>query len=307
MAESFKYLVSTEEDVRYGISVTTVGSQTANPGDRYPVSSHPEGYMFNPVSGRVLNQYQIIYIADGQGRFTDGSGCDYHVKSGSVMIVFPNEWHSYCPDKSTGWKEYFIGAKGPVLDEIMNAGFLTPENPVLSIGLSEKLVSLYREALQIANDGRPSGQQYLSGILMHILGYVLSASKTPEVKLDEMTHKIEMAKIYINEQACSDIDLAKLPETLMMSYSSFRKMFKQVVGMPPGRYIQEARLREACRMLTNTNASVKYVSNTTRFKSVTLFNCIFKKRIGQTPLEYRRKSRAGLEDPRLVPPTDKQI
>lgn len=293
MSESFKYLISTDQDVKYGLSVTVVGSQTVSPGDDYPVGEHPDQYMFNPVSGRVLDQYQIIYISEGQGRYTDSRGTDYHLRPGSVIVLFPNVWHSYCPDRTTGWKEYFIGVKGTVIDEIIKGGFLTSDSPVLQVGLSEKLVSLYNEALQIANEGSVCSQQYLSGILMHILGYVLCASATPDVKMDEIKYKMEMAKIYINERLTDDIDLEELPKTLMMSYSSFRKCFKQMVGMPPGRYIQDLRLKEACRLLKTTNMSVKRVSVVTRFKSVTLFNCLFKKRVGYTPLAYRRKSRAA--------------
>lgn len=293
MSESFKYLISTDQDVKYGLSVTVVGSQEVSPGDDYPVGQHPDGYMFSPVTGRVLDQYQIIYISSGQGRYTDSRGTDYHLRAGSVIMLYPGVWHSYCPDRTTGWKEYFIGVKGTVIDEIVKGGFLTSDSPVLNVGLSEKLISLYNEALQIANEGNICSQQYLSGILMHILGYVLCSSATPDVRVDEVKYKMEMAKIYINDNIGNEIDFNEISKNLVMSYSSFRKNFKQVVGIPPGRYIQDLRIKEACRLLKTTNLSVKRISVVTCFKSVTLFNCLFHKRVGMAPLAFRRESRAN--------------
>lgn len=296
MAESFKYLLSTDQDVKYGLSVTTIGSQEVTLGEDYPVGNHPDSYMFNPASGRVLDEYQIIYISKGQGRYTDARGTDYHLRAGSVIVLFPGVWHTYCPDRSTGWKEYFIGAKGPVIDGIVDGGFLTSDSPVLNVGLSEKLISLYNEALTIANEGNICSQQYMSGILMHVLGYVLCSSATPDVRVDEIQYKMEMAKIYINENIGTNIDLDKMAKNLTMSYSSFRKCFKIYAGFPPGRYIQDLRLKEACRLLKNTNLSVKRISVVTCFKSVTLFNCLFRKRVGTTPLTFRRMSRATNEN-----------
>ena len=300
MAESFKYLIPAAQDAKFGLSVTTVGSQDVLPGEVYPAPGHPDEYEFNPATGRILDQYQIIYISKGQGRYTDARGTDYHLRAGSVIVLFPGVWHTYSPDRTTGWKEFFIGAKGPVIDEVVKGGFLTSDSPVLNVGLSERLVSLYNEALDIANEGNICAQQYLSGIWMHILGFVLCSSATPEVRVDEAVYKMEMAKIYMGEKFGEEIDFCKMADDLMMSYSSFRKNFKAHTGMPPGRYLQDVRLREACRLLRDTNLSVKRVSVVTCFKSVTLFNCLFRKRIGTTPLAYRHASRATVNDDNKV-------
>ncbi len=67
-----RYLISTEEDELWGLVVTSVGSQTISAKENYPPSSHPQGYFFNVDEGRVLSEYQLLYITDGQGIFTYG-------------------------------------------------------------------------------------------------------------------------------------------------------------------------------------------------------------------------------------------
>lgn len=39
------------------------------------------------------------------------------MKAGTVISLFPGEWHSYHPDDETGWDEYWVGFKGAYIDD----------------------------------------------------------------------------------------------------------------------------------------------------------------------------------------------
>ena len=75
-------------------------------GAHYPLTSHPDDYNFNPRDGRVLREYQLVYITRGEGIFTSSSCRRQKVSAGSMILLFPGEWHDYYPDPSTGWDEY---------------------------------------------------------------------------------------------------------------------------------------------------------------------------------------------------------
>ncbi|MCD8540852.1 MAG: hypothetical protein LRY55_14595 [Leadbetterella sp.] len=64
-----KYLVANSEDESWGAHVTTIGFQSIAPGSSYPPPGHPSSYWFHPDSGRVLHEFQIIYITKGGGDF----------------------------------------------------------------------------------------------------------------------------------------------------------------------------------------------------------------------------------------------
>ena len=72
----FKYLVANESDHRWGITATSVGFQRVDPDEAYPSPIHPRGYYFDVVSGRVLDEYQLIYVVDGEGTLRTESGSD---------------------------------------------------------------------------------------------------------------------------------------------------------------------------------------------------------------------------------------
>ena len=58
----FKYLIVNDMDRKFGLWVNTVGYQSIPPDSPYPLKEHPSGYFFNAEKGRVLREYQLVYI-----------------------------------------------------------------------------------------------------------------------------------------------------------------------------------------------------------------------------------------------------
>lgn len=168
----FKYLLVSEKDKMFGLTVNTVGFQPVPPHGSYPSTEHPKGYYFNPNKGRVLSEFQFVYISKGKGSFSSGT-IKKEVKKGEILVLFPGQWHSYHPNAETGWNEYYIGFEGPYIESLVKSGFISPQKPILEVGTNEELVNLFATAIKIAKEEKKSAQQYLSGIVIHILGMVL--------------------------------------------------------------------------------------------------------------------------------------
>lgn len=283
----FKYLIVNDMDRKFGIWVNTVGFQAIQPHSPYPVGNHPSGYFFNCLKGRVLREYQLVYITKGRGLFSSESTPEKQVCKGRLMVLFPGQWHTYHPYQQTGWNEYYIGFEGPAIDNLTKGGFLSKENQVLEIGLNEELVSLYTRALEVAEADKISSQQYLGGIVMHMLGLVLSASKNKLFEISDVAQKIEQAKIIMNKNVFKNVAPEELAMKLNISYSWFRKVFKNCTGYSPGKYFQELKLRKAKQLLVGTSQSAKEISYRLNYRSAEHFFSLFKKHTGFTPLEYR--------------------
>ena len=69
----FKYLIVNERDKRFGLSVTTVGFQAIRAGSVYPPRNHPDAYYFTAQKGRVLHEYQLVYITKGRSLYRRSS------------------------------------------------------------------------------------------------------------------------------------------------------------------------------------------------------------------------------------------
>ncbi|NLG39720.1 MAG: helix-turn-helix transcriptional regulator, partial [Fibrobacter sp.] len=59
-------------------------------------------------------------------------------------------------------------------------------------------------------------------------------------------------------------------------------------GMTFSSYVNEIRLKEACRLLIETDLQVIEISINIGFGNVSHFNKVFKQTYQKTPLEYRR-------------------
>ncbi|MBR6759512.1 MAG: AraC family transcriptional regulator [Alistipes sp.] len=284
----FHYLIPNKADEMYGCTISTVGMQIVAPDEEYPAKDHPVGYMFNPERGRVLREYQLLYIVGGRGVFSNASG-DYEVSKGSLILLRPGEWHTYKPIKDIGWNEYFIGFSGKMAEKSIDMMFAKNET-VFNIGLNRELVDLYQHAIDVAATDRPAAQQLLCGIVMHMLGIVNFTARNESVAADRLDQIIEQAKAIMQEHVLQNIDLEELAEQLNISYSWFRKIFRDYTGHPPAKYFTLVKLRHAQYLLANTQDSIKEIAFALGFKSTEHFYTTFKRGTGSTPNIYRKLS-----------------
>ncbi len=287
-ANDVAYLAATQVDMSYGLYVNTVGFQSVKEGEHYPLKNHPSAYLFNVSKGRVLHEFQLLYITKGSGTFSSDLTPKQTINKGTLLCLFPGQWHTYSPNEKIGWNEYYIGFNGTVAELWFHEAGITPQNPIIPVGLNSDLVRLFQNAIEVANcQNKNATQQYLSGILMHMIGLVCYISSNRIYDDDSINQKIERAKIIMIENVCSSVDVEELAEKLNLSYSWFRKIFKDYTGFAPAKFFQELKLKKAEELLVRTSHSVKEISYMLSYKSVEHFFSLFKKKTGFTPLEYR--------------------
>jgi AraC-like DNA-binding protein len=235
-----------------------------------------------------LSEYQLLYITNGNGIFTYGNDKDSTlISEGKMFFLMPGVWHSYKPTENSGWNEYWIGFKGEIIEKIVSEGFFLNRKPVFNIGFNERIVDLYMKASEIANEERAGYQQALSGIVMHILGLMYYRDKTRDFDDEELIGKINKAKVIMRESVYKNITAEEIAKSLLISYSGFRRAFKEFTGTSPSKYIMELKLNEAKMLLSTSAQSVKQISFSLNFENPEYFSVFFKKRTGFTPLEYR--------------------
>ena len=282
-----KYLVVSPLDLKWGLAVNSVGFQEIGAGMPYPPANHPSRYIFSEEKGRILGEYQLLYITRGKGMFTSASlGHWVPVTRGSMFLLFPGEWHSYRPDKDTGWREYWIGFQGPVIDSRVENGFFTKEKPVFDVGIHSEVVELYENAIQIASGQESGFQPLLGSIVVHLLGLCYYYARNRAFRASDAGDLISRAKLLIDGQFRT-IGPEQVAESLCMGYSNFRKLFKEYPGLSPAKYIQEVRFSKTKEALTNSDRSIKEIAYDMGFDNYEYFFTAFRRLAGMTPAEYR--------------------
>lgn len=282
-----QYLVANEQDISWGLVVNTAGYQTVEANSHYPITNHPMRYLFSTERGRVLEEYQLIYISQGQGTFASASKKKCEVKEGNFFLLFPGEWHTYRPDKDTGWTEYWIGFTGVNIDNRIQSGFFSKKEPVFNVGINDEIVHFYKQAADIASKQGTGFQQMLAGIVNLLLGYVYAGNKQVSFEELKVVNQINKAKMLMLDTFNSDVTPESIATQVNMSYSWFRRIFKQYTGFAPAQYIQELRIQKSKELLTNTNMTSQEIAYEVGFDTPYYFCIAFKKKTGMTPIKYR--------------------
>jgi len=286
-----KYLAIGPNDLLWGLAVNSVGFQEVGPGEAYPPSNHPSRYLFTVERGRVLDEYQLIYVTRGEGRFLSASlPHPLPVRQGSLFLLFPGEWHSYRPAEETGWKEYWIGFKGPQMDSWMKGGFFAKDRPIWNVGLHSDIVALYQDAIDTALSQQSGFQQRLSGVVAHLVSLAWFYGRNEA--LSEVAGQMNRALILIAEQFRT-VTPEDLSRQLCMGYSNFRRIFKEYTGQSPAQYIRQVRLSRVKEALTNTSRPIRELAFEMGFENEDYFFTSFRRLTGMTPREYRAFTRGN--------------
>ncbi len=100
---------------------------------------------------------------------------------------------------------------------------------------------------------------------------------------------ITKAKAYIQAHQADDISLGSVAKAVNTSTFYFCKMFKKITGLNFTNYLSRIRIEKAKNLLLNPNLRISEIAFEVGFQSLTHFNRVFKKIIGQSPTQYRNQ------------------
>jgi len=89
------------------------------------------------------------------------------------------------------------------------------------------------------------------------------------------------------ERLCEPISLHDMSRVAYLSAFHFNRVFHQITGLPPARFISAMRLDEAKRLLLNTNLSITDICFEVGYNSLSTFTRRFTQRVGLGPREFR--------------------
>ncbi|GIO83950.1 hypothetical protein J25TS5_08820 [Paenibacillus faecis] len=104
---------------------------------------------------------------------------------------------------------------------------------------------------------------------------------------------------YMESHYSQKITLDRLADISGFSKYHFSRIFASVMGSTPAVYLTRLRLREAVRLLVETDKTVLEISILCGFESPSGFNAVFKRHFQKTPSEIRVSSRADRNIPLL--------
>lgn len=174
---------------------------------------------------------------------------------------------------------------------------VSPESIAYRADLDDAFVRQMAYRIGAELEEESSVGRFLVDGLARAMAAHLVANHIGPLPKDSAASSIEHAKLrrvidYINDNLGEDISVAELSDIACLSHHHFARAFRSAIGVPPHRFISSLRLQRAQDLLANTRVSLAEVAFACRFSSQATFTRAFRKHVGMSPGEYRRKSGA---------------
>ena len=158
--------------------------------------------------------------------------------------------------------------------------------------LEEAGLDLPREQLKEAYFATPVVSPKKLDSMTHLLAVFADhlSMKGNQIALQQANAEppvIAKAKQYIEEHHTEDLSLGQVAAAVHTSTFYFCKLFKRATGFNFTVFVSRVRAEKAKNLLLNPNLRVSEIAYEVGFQSLTHFNRIFKKIVGQSPTEYR--------------------
>lgn len=245
----------------------------------------------------------IQYCVDGEGEL-ESDKIHYPILPGDTFIIdIPSESHYFLPSHSSHWEVLYLEFSKEALPLIRKIHRNT--GPVLHLtkesGLPDKMFSIYEIALNNQLKTLFEDTKIAYDLWMDLTSYALTQS-------DSEISKIDYAKAYIDQSYyMENLNLDLIAEHTGMSKYYMCKEFHKKYGISPGKYLNELRISQACRLLTiNSDYTLQDIARMVGYANNNYFGKVFKAAKGITPDQFRKQTtqydivRAIYETPRRI-------
>lgn len=244
--------------------------------------------------GRI--DFQLLYIASGKAYFHFGSEENETVVTAGHMVLYrPREMQKYEYYAIDQTEVYWVHFTGNDVTNLLRKYEIPIKEHVFYTGTSPEYQWIFRQMIQELQNCRENYQMLLTMLLGQIFIHINRQLKEGNKATSYMLEETERATRYFSENYNKTICIEEYAESRHVSACWFIRQFKHYTGMPPMQYILSIRIANAQNLLETTSYTVSEVASIIGYDNPLYFSRLFKKQLGMSPTEYRKRQAAVLE------------
>ena len=235
---------------------------------------------------------EILLIFEGETRvWIENKGASV-AHAGDAVIIFPNQRYRYETQKNE--KYMMIAADLKRMTEFLSViSAYSPVNNVIKGAANDKeILSLSRSISKAygeeKNDYRDT---VLKGYVTAFVGRFLSMVELKRNEI-ESVDTVSVIAGFCNLRYNERLSLEVLERELHISKYYISHVINEKLGVSFNDYVNSIRINEACRLMVESDKTLKEISAEVGFGTVRTFDRVFKKQKGETAREYRERNSA---------------
>lgn len=115
------------------------------------------------------------------------------------------------------------------------------------------------------------------------------------VKHGKARELVTIARDYLVQNHDRGVSVTDAASYVFLSQGYFTRAFKDEFGISPMSFLMQVRVNAACRLLEQKEIKVSAIATQVGFSSPQRFNVAFRKQMGMTPMQYRKKVLTDLD------------
>lgn len=242
-----------------------------------------------------IDQHILIYCIEGSGWVQIGDN-RFSISSGEFFIVPAKTPHSYAANKDNEWTIYWIHYKGKVFDKITSLLIKELNGYKSAVSFSERRIELFEEIYSNLERGYSIDNiRYANLCLSYFLSSFLYKNKFDIIAPVERRDVAGLAIDYMQKHINQTLTLNEIALAVNLSVSHLAAIFHKRTGFAPIEYFNHLKIQKASQYLQFTQDRINEISNKLGIQDSYYFSRLFKKLMGISPIEYRRKFRGDVE------------
>lgn len=237
------------------------------------------------------NTVEVVVIVHGEGVFSV-NGLRIPVKAGQTIIYNSNVVHEEQFSNGSDIQCFSISISGLRLQGIREDALIADSDyPCFELGdryneIIAIIEAMFHEYAYPMRNSARSAQVLLIALLSILLDIVSMPREIPKQTLEsELCRQVIN---YVNVHFLENITLQQIADDIHFSVSHMCHVFKEQVGYSPTQYILYRRIGEAQTLLETTQLTAAQIGIRTGFADPSYFNSVFRKKVGMSPMKYRR-------------------
>ena len=245
------------------------------------------------------SHYEILYIQSGKRTLKINNALEYTLDSQVIALLKPNVLHQTTSFENPSQTRLLINVSQALMSELTEAFsydiLMCFNTPVLKLQFYDvKMMNYLFTELRDTKEDSPLYKDIVKINLSKIL-LILSEAYLNQTELKDevyasqtVNNRVDYIIKYFHENFNSEISMAKIADKLYCTETYISRIFKQVTGITPYKYLLNIRIVNACRLLRSGSISKSDIAEECGFTSLVSFSRAFKQIQGCSPTEYQK-------------------
>lgn len=244
--------------------------------------------------------FEVGYILSG-GRKVITPDKTYEAYAGMVGITHPYIYHKTVAISDEPYEcilirftrafaEPLIQIVGRTVVEQLNAQTMF----IFSEDSQKKIARMFLEMEEEYKKELPYREFILQGMLFRLLFTVYEEKISVSSVItnnESLTPPIMEALVYIEKNFMNNPTLEEIAKVAGFSMAYFSRLFSAQLGKSYTEYLDNVKIKHAQILLTQTRKTIMEIAEETGYCHGNYLNSQFKKKVGMTPGQYRKKNR----------------